>query len=239
MTPCPYRPTATASIAASLLASLATAKTVPGNLASPLPRSTAWAGQRPTQAGPQHSQLCAQARQPAVKIKMDADNSITMLEIATDGWTPMRIATGQATRLTAKELASITGPLTTATEAMAQGKGDRRVWEHLCSALNTGRAIEAGRVVRGMAGHFDDIERVLEAIAARAGEHNTPPTWTAPALRFNEMEAVRLLAELHTFQLSQLSYGEYRAAVELAIARVRSGKGEAINLPMAWQGVTN
>ena len=175
------------------------------------------------------------ARPPAIKIKMGADNSITMLEIATDGWTPLRIATGQATRLTAKELATITRPLTAAAEAMAQGKGDRRAWEHLCSALNTGRAIEAGRVVRGMAGHFDNIERVLEAIAARAGEHDTPTTWTAPALRSCEMAAVRLLAELHTFQLSHLSYGEYRAAVDLAIARVRSGKGEAINLPMTWQ----
>lgn len=178
------------------------------------------------------------ASQPAIKIKMGADNCITMLEIATDGWTPLRIATGQATRLTAKELATITGPLRTAAEAMAQGKGDRRAWEHLCSALNTGRAIESvGRGVRGMTGYFDDIGRVLNAIAARAGENDTSPTWAATELSPAEVEAVRLLAELHEFQLSHLSYGEYRTAVDLAIARVRSGKGEAINLPMAWAEV--
>lgn len=188
---------------------------------------------RPALAAPSQRPPHRPASQPAVKIKMGADNCITMLEIATDGWTPLRIATGQATRLTAKELATITGPLRTAAEAMAQGKGDRRAWEHLCSALNTGRAIETGGVVRGMAGYFDDIERVLNAIAARAGEHDTPPTWTATELSPAETEAVCLLAELHEFQLSHLSYGEYRTAVDLAIARVRSGKGEAINLPMA------
>lgn len=205
---------------------------------------TGWQPLKPPKFKPHRPTLAAAItapttppRQPAVKIKMGPDNSITMLEIATDGWTPLRIATGQATRLTAKELATITGPLRTAAEAIAQGKGDRRAWEQLCSALNTGRAIEAGGVVRGMAGHFADIERVLNAISVRAGEHDTPPTWAATELSPAEVEAVRLLAELHTFQLSHLSYGEYRTAVDLAIARVRSGKGEAINLPMNWKEV--
>ena len=84
-------------------------------------------------------------------------------------------------------------------------------------------------MVRGLAGHLDDIERTLRTLAARAGEDDHPPTWHAPALRFDEMDNIRLLVELHAHQLAQLSYAEYQAAWRLTVARVRSSGGELIN----------
>lgn len=50
-----------------------------------------------------------------------------------------------------------------------------------------------------------------------------------PTLWANELECLRELADLYKFQLSQLSYGEYRAARDLAVARVKSAKGQVVN----------
>lgn len=139
------------------------------------------------------------------------------------------IARSKATALTAQELAHIMTTPRQAAHAMATGRGTREHWVCLCTALGVSRAIEHGGVVRGLSGHLDDIERTLKTLATRAGEDDHPPTWHAPALRFDEMDAIRLLVDLHAHQLAQLSYAEYRAAWRLTVARVLSSEGELIN----------
>lgn len=135
----------------------------------------------------------------------------------------------QATRFTAAELQTTLQPLRDAAEAMATGRGTRTHWVSLCSALNVAMAIESGGVVRGIAGHLANIKATLKALGTRAGEDEHPPTWRAPALRFDEMDDIRLLVDLHAHQLSHVSYGEYQTAYRLAVARVRQGKGEVVN----------
>jgi hypothetical protein len=112
---------------------------------------------------------------------------------------------------------------------MAQGRGIRSDWVTLCSATNVAKAIESYGVVRGIAGHLDDIEAILLTLAERAGENKHPPTWRAPALRFDEIDAIRLLVDLHRYQLQNVSHGEYHKACTLAVARVRSGGGEVVS----------
>lgn len=144
--------------------------------------------------------------------------------------TTIAVARAGAGRLTAAEVTHIMSGCRAAAGAMAMGRGTRNDWVSLCSALNIARAIDdIGAVLRGLRGHLDDIEATLRALATRAGEDDHPPTWNAPALRFDEMDAVRLLAELFQTQLDQLSYAEYQDAYALAVARVRSGGGEVAN----------
>lgn len=224
MTPCPYRPTATASIAASLLASLATAKTVPGSsLPSPLPRLTAWAGPRPTHA--------ARLGSAPENLRIDTTNGITMLMIAEGGASPLDVAMNNATKLSPQDVEQIITPCANACAAIVSGSGRRDHWATLCSSLNMSLSIERQGVVRGMAGHLATIEAALLAIAARAGEDDTPPTWQPPQLSLDEIDNMRLLVQLHKFQLEQLSYGEYRRAFAATVNRVRGGGGEAVNLP--------
>jgi len=220
MTPCPYRPTATASTAAS-------ATTVPGSLPGPLPRFTAWAGHRQTQAGPQHSQLIA----PARPIRIDTTNGITMLEVPDACASPVDIAINQACGLRPADLEQIITPCANACAAIVSGCGRRDHWATLCGAINMAHSIEKQGVVRGMAGHLASIEATLLAIATRAGEDNTPPTWQPPALSLDETDNLRLLVQLHQFQLAQLSYGEYRAAYRATVKRVQQGGGQVFDLP--------
>ena len=238
MTPCPYRPTATASIAASLLASIATAKTVPGSsLPSPLPRLTAWAAPRPIHA--------ARLGSAPANLRIDTTNGITMLMVADGGASPLDVAMNNAAKLRTQDVEQITSSYANACAAIVSGSGRRDHWATLCSALNLSLSIERQGVVRGMAGHLSSIEATLLAIAARAGEDDTPPTWRPPQLSLDETDNVRLLVQLsldetdnvrllvqlHKFQLEQLSYGEYRRAFEATVNRVRGGGGEAVNLP--------
>lgn len=215
MTPCPYRPTATASIAASLLASLATAKTVPGS-SLPSPMHAARLGSTPANRNP---------------IRIDTTNGITMLMIAEGGASPLDVAMNNATKLSPQDVEQIITPYANACAAILSGTGRRDHWVTLCSALNLSLSIERQGVVRGMAGHLASIEAALLAIAARAGEDDTPPTWQPPQLSLDEIDNMRLLIQLHQFQIQQLSYGEYRRSFAATVNRVRGGGGEAVNLP--------
>ena len=223
MTPCPYRPTATASIAASLLSTLATAKTVPGSLPGQLPRLSAWAGQRPIHA--------ARLGSATANLRIDTTNGITMLMIAEGGASPLDVAMNNATKLSPQDVEQIITPCANACAAILSGSGRRDHWATLCCSLNMSLSIERQGVVRGMAGHLASIEAALLAIAARSGEDDTPPTWQPPQLSLDETDNMRLLVQLHQFQIQQLSYGEYRRAHHATVNRVRGGGGEAVNLP--------
>lgn len=159
---------------------------------------------------------------------------VQMLEIAP--FDPMEYARLNASRLTDDEVERVIGACRRAANRLVEGCGERADWVTLCSALTVGRAVESGGVVRGMTGHFNDIAEHLKAVADRAGENEQPMRWTATDLSFEEVEAVRLLVDLHKTQVAALSYCEYRRAFELAVARVQSGHGEAVNLPTDLMG---
>lgn len=133
-----------------------------------------------------------------------------------------------ATCLTAAELQTALHLPRMALKELSAGRGTREHWISLCSALNVAMAIESGGVVRGLSQHFNQIEQTLNAIGNRASSDTRLQGWTAPALWATEMDALRLLVDLHAHQLKHLSYGEYQAAYRLAVARVQSGGGEVV-----------
>lgn len=139
---------------------------------------------------------------------------------------PLVIATTRAAPLTTAEITRLTRGIYEAVEKARTGHMTEGGWYRLCTALNEGQAIEAGGVVRGLSERLDAAHDVLDAIAQRA---ETTGKWVPPTLWANELECLRELADLYKFQLGQLSYGEYRAARDLAVARVKSAKGQVVN----------
>lgn len=192
---------------------------------NPLPHLAEWpAAPRPAATAPQK-----------FRVRIDTSRPITMLEIATSTVPTLDTAKGQASKRTGKEVAEVISRCAVAADAIAKGQGERMHWVSLCSSLNISRAVEAGGVVRGMREHWLSIESVLLAIADRAGEDDHPPTWRVPELTLDEIDAVRLLVQLHEFQLQQLSFGEYTAAVDRAIAWAKSQHGEVVHLPLVFE----
>ena len=143
----------------------------------------------------------------------------------------MADAQSRAAKLTHKELRNLLDPIRHAVTQAKRGLLVERQWLQLCSALNIGQAIEAGGVVRGLTPQLDAAHDALEAISLRATgtvqPYQTAP-WKCPTLYATELAALDELLTVHSFQLKQISYGEYQAAWKLATSRVRSAGGEVV-----------
>lgn len=138
---------------------------------------------------------------------------------------PFIVAQGRATLLTDAERAQCLPPLHSAATRMRQGLSSSDDWSMLVGALLMAQTIEKQRVVRGLAGHLEEIDRALVAIEARA---TAVGTWQSPTLHFHELDSVALLCDLYKFQLEQLSYGEFRRACDTTTAQVRSRRGQLV-----------
>lgn len=134
-------------------------------------------------------------------------------------YVPFTIATNQATRLTAAELAQVIAPLRTAASHLRQGTASEDHFATVVGSLHMAQSIEQQGVVRGLAGHLAGIDAALTRIGHRANEGGT---WAPPTLYFHEIEAIALLLDLHEFQIQQLSFREYRRAFDLTAAHVRA-----------------
>lgn len=135
------------------------------------------------------------------------------------------VAVLRASKLTTKELMTIITPIRHSVEQARQGKLTEGQWVVLCTAMNLGRAIEDQGVVRGLGDALDAIKTSLQAIGDRATDTGAQP-WSPPTLHAAELAHLRELTDLHVFQLKQLSYGEYREAFRIAVARVASSGGQ-------------
>lgn len=138
---------------------------------------------------------------------------------------PFLVARNHATRLTAAERATVMTPLRAAADRMRRGQASDDDWAVLTGSLLMAQSIERQGVVRGLAEHLASIDRALVAIEACATQAGP---WRAPTLYFHELDAVQLLLDLHGFQLSELSYGEFRRAFDATEARVRSSGGQLV-----------
>lgn len=123
---------------------------------------------------------------------------------------PFIVARNQATLLTAAERAQMLTPMRAAADRFRQGLATDNDWAVLTGSLLMAKTIEQQGVVRGLAGHLDDIDRALVAIEARATQQGA---WQSPTLYFNEIDAVQLLMELAQFQMEQLTFGEWRRGI--------------------------
>ena len=135
------------------------------------------------------------------------------------------VAVLRASKLTGKELLTILTPIRHSVEQARKGKLTEGQWVAPCTAMNLGRAIEDQGVVRGLSDALDAIKASLQAIGDRATDTGNQP-WSPPTLHADELAHLRELATLHAFQLKHLSYGEYREAFRIAVARVASSGGQ-------------
>jgi hypothetical protein len=80
-------------------------------------------------------------------------------------------------------------------------------------------AIERQGIVRGLLGHFQAAEQVLQTIyhrAMRPGAGSVGPHWGRATLYYQEIEALQTFVELHTFQIAHLGRKEFLSAIDAA-----------------------
>ncbi|MCL1962228.1 MAG: hypothetical protein FWG56_10790 [Desulfovibrionaceae bacterium] len=142
----------------------------------------------------------------------------------------LEMALKNATVLTPDELADILVPLRAAFDRLRQVQASEVDWCVLAGCLGMAQNIERQGVVRGLREHLAAADRALCAVEARASDSGH---WRAPALRFNELDAIGTFVDLHEFQLRQLSYAEFRRAYQTTEGQARSRGAEVIKLKEA------
>lgn len=133
----------------------------------------------------------------------------------------------RATRLTNAEMATVLEPLHDAHRALRAGVATEWQWSQFASAVNVALSICQHRVVRDIDGHLRSAELALQAIEQRA---TLCRTWQPVPLTFDELDALDAAVMLHVYQLSQLSAGEFHAAVKTTIGHITSSRGRMLNI---------
>jgi hypothetical protein len=137
----------------------------------------------------------------------------------------VRLAKNQATCLTEAERNEVLTPLRKAECALRRGVASEWEWMLVASAMNVAQSIDKMGVVRGLCGHLHNAELALKGIHERA---MSTGAWQATSLSYQELEHVTTAVDLHEFQLSHLSYGEYRRVIDRAVAEIRSTGGQVV-----------
>ena len=105
-------------------------------------------------------------------------------------------------------------------------------WIKLCTVLNLARAIEKLGVITGFDEHHKEVEAVLQAISDRAENYGTRQ-WQPPTIDEAESRTLSNMILNYTFQLRQISVGEYKTAFLRATNYVRSNGGTVVPLRAA------
>jgi hypothetical protein len=138
-------------------------------------------------------------------------------------WLPtpdtLALALHRAAKPSASDIQDLVLTLQDAHRAMREGVATTRHWAVLAGALSTAQAIERRGIVRGLAGHLNAATIALDAIYARAMQTST---WRATALRYDELDAISTLVELHIFQIRQLGRAELLAAIASAANKIHA-----------------
>jgi len=132
---------------------------------------------------------------------------------------PIKHAIDGATKPSPGQLAQIKLSMQAAAKAMREGVGTERDWSVLAGELALAIAIERGGIVRGLMGHFESFDRVLQAIHDRCSKPvlvGQPAQWQRTALWHYELDELRNFIDLHSYQLTQLSRSELEAALDKA-----------------------
>lgn len=127
------------------------------------------------------------------------------------------------TRLDASEVQRIIGTCKAALQALREVRATYHDWTTLCTAHHVGIAVEDGGIVRGQRFLFQDGEAALDAISDRCGD--APETWTARPCTGPELTALADMIAAHSRQVTELTYGEYTRAADLAVSRVETRGG--------------
>jgi hypothetical protein len=123
------------------------------------------------------------------------------------------LALHRAAKPAREDRAEVLDKLNAAVKALCTGVATEMDWSVAAGAVAVAMAVERQGIVRGLQEHLDTAEQVLQAIHDRC---RLPMMWLRPTLTIQEVDAVRLLAELHTFQIEQLGRAEFLAAIDAA-----------------------
>lgn len=140
-------------------------------------------------------------------------------------------ATLRATKLTEAEVQQIIAPLEQAIDALRTCSATMDDYVMVCTASQAAREIEKSRIVRGLREQIDAADRALWCIYQRATSGDPFGAWHQRALYADELDALRTLAEVHKFQVEQLSSAELHKIIKRLEARTQSSGGEVIRIP--------
>lgn len=127
------------------------------------------------------------------------------------------------TRLRPDELAKILAPMRHALQAFREARPTFDDWVVLCTAGHAAEAIEDGGIYRGQREIIDEANTALDEISERMGREAS--AWRPGPCRGTDLTALADLVAAHSRQVHELTYGEYRAALKRATARVASAGG--------------
>lgn len=123
------------------------------------------------------------------------------------------LALHRAAKPAREDRTEVLDKLNKAVAALCSGVATEMDWSVAAGAVAVAMAVERQGIVRGLQEHLDTAEQVLQAIHDRC---SLPMMWLRPTLTIQEVDAIRLLAELHTFQIEQLGRAEFLAAIDAA-----------------------
>jgi malonyl CoA-acyl carrier protein transacylase len=131
----------------------------------------------------------------------------------------MTLATHYAAKPSRQDRAEVLGKLQQAVRALCAGVGTEQDWSIAAGAVAVAMAIERQGVVRGLQEHLHSAEQALQHIYNRC---HLPMMWLRPTLSYHEADALRLLQELHAFQVDQLGRAEFLAAIDEATQQIKT-----------------
>ncbi|EYC52901.1 hypothetical protein AZ34_12030 [Hylemonella gracilis str. Niagara R] len=131
----------------------------------------------------------------------------------------LELALHGAAKPSRQDLAELFKPVQAAVRAMREGVATELQWSILSGSVEVAQAIERQGVVRGLQGHLDATDQALQGIYRRAMDCGA---WKPPTLYYQELDALNLFVELHTFQAKQLGRAEFIRAVDLAQNKTRA-----------------
>ncbi len=138
-----------------------------------------------------------------------------------------------AAKPSAADCAEVLAILHTALTALREGVATEHQWSIAAGSVSVAMAMERRGIVRGLAEHWQAAEEALQAIYDRAVRAGGSAGYRRTALHYTELDALRVFAELHEWQIKQLGRGEFLES--LADAQ-RVGIKEGFKVTMATDG---
>lgn len=142
----------------------------------------------------------------------------------------MQTARLRASRLTSSELASIMIEIRTCATRLREGVATLHQFEILHTTMQLALVIEQHSHFRGLREHINTAQVALSAIHERsmaAGE------WKQTPMRWNELDAINAMIELHELQLMQLTAAELQRFTRKLISRTLSTGGTVVHASSA------
>lgn len=125
----------------------------------------------------------------------------------------LEVALWRAAKPARSDRADVLGKLSASVQALCSGVATELDWSIAAGSVSVAQAVERQGIVRGLGEHLASAEAALQAVYDRC---RTSVMWLRPTLTIQEVDALRLLLELHTFQVEQLGRAEFLAAIDAA-----------------------